>query len=175
MFISQLILSVHLQVSVPPGALDCWVFLSCLEVLQRIEGCCDRAQIEANVSHTVGLWSYATEKVSKWRVAVVVLQTWSRTFVSMEQILHLLLWTSIRGSVYCLESSLDETCKFISTFSTVRWGLRITRVCLHLCLSLSHHCLIKFHNEFSSCWLREGAWISVIAGKAAQIWMYLPL
>lgn len=56
---------VHLQVSVPPGALDCWVFLSCLEVLQRIEGCCDRAQIDANVSHTVGLWSYATEKVSK--------------------------------------------------------------------------------------------------------------
>uniref|UniRef100_A0A8C3VHM3 Trafficking protein particle complex subunit 10 n=1 Tax=Catharus ustulatus TaxID=91951 RepID=A0A8C3VHM3_CATUS len=59
----KLILSVHLQVSVPPGALDCWVFLSCLEVLQRIEGCCDRAQIDANVSHTVGLWSYATEKL----------------------------------------------------------------------------------------------------------------
>ncbi|XP_032850376.2 trafficking protein particle complex subunit 10 [Tyto alba] len=52
-----------LEVSVPPGALDCWVFLSCLEVLQRIEGCCDRAQIDANVSHTVGLWSYATEKL----------------------------------------------------------------------------------------------------------------
>ncbi|KAG8431029.1 hypothetical protein GDO86_019539 [Hymenochirus boettgeri] len=52
-----------LEVSVPPGALDCWVFLSCLEVLQRIEGCCERAQLEANVSHTVGLWSYATEKL----------------------------------------------------------------------------------------------------------------
>ncbi|XP_006137949.1 trafficking protein particle complex subunit 10 [Pelodiscus sinensis] len=52
-----------LEVCVPPGALDCWVFLSCLEVLQRIEGCCDRAQIDANVSHTVGLWSYATEKL----------------------------------------------------------------------------------------------------------------
>ncbi|KAM4689855.1 LOW QUALITY PROTEIN: trafficking protein particle complex subunit 10-like [Rhinophrynus dorsalis] len=52
-----------LEVSVPPGALDCWVFLSCLEVLQRIEGCCERAQIDANVSHTVGLWSYATEKL----------------------------------------------------------------------------------------------------------------
>lgn len=34
------------QVSVPPGALDCWVFLSCLEVLQRIEGCCDRAHLD---------------------------------------------------------------------------------------------------------------------------------
>ncbi|KAL4609094.1 trafficking protein particle complex subunit 10 isoform X2 [Arapaima gigas] len=52
-----------LEVSVPPGALDCWVFLSCLEVLQRIEGCCDRAQLEANCSHTVGLWTYATEKL----------------------------------------------------------------------------------------------------------------
>lgn len=52
------------QVSVPPGALDCWVFLSCLEVLQRIEGCCDRAHLDANSAHTVGLWSYATEKVT---------------------------------------------------------------------------------------------------------------
>ncbi|XP_022452811.1 trafficking protein particle complex subunit 10 isoform X3 [Delphinapterus leucas] len=52
-----------LEVSVPPGALDCWVFLSCLEVLQRIEGCCDRAQIDSNIAHTVGLWSYATEKL----------------------------------------------------------------------------------------------------------------
>ncbi|KAF0884262.1 TPC10 protein, partial [Crocuta crocuta] len=52
-----------LEVSVPPGALDCWVFLSCLEVLQRIEGCCDRAQVDANIAHTVGLWGYATEKL----------------------------------------------------------------------------------------------------------------
>ncbi|XP_010634758.1 trafficking protein particle complex subunit 10 isoform X2 [Fukomys damarensis] len=52
-----------LEVLVPPGALDCWVFLSCLEVLQRIEGCCDRAQIDSNIAHTVGLWSYATEKL----------------------------------------------------------------------------------------------------------------
>uniref|UniRef100_A0A8C5KBM9 Trafficking protein particle complex 10 n=2 Tax=Jaculus jaculus TaxID=51337 RepID=A0A8C5KBM9_JACJA len=52
-----------LEVSVPPGALDCWVFLSCLEVLQRIEGCCDRAQIDSNIAHMVGLWSYATEKL----------------------------------------------------------------------------------------------------------------
>lgn len=57
------------QVSVPPGALDCWVFLSCLEVLQRIEGCCDRAQIDSNIAHMVGLWSYAMEKVPAigWR------------------------------------------------------------------------------------------------------------
>uniref|UniRef100_A0A8B9JEH0 Trafficking protein particle complex 10 n=1 Tax=Astyanax mexicanus TaxID=7994 RepID=A0A8B9JEH0_ASTMX len=54
---------VVVQVSVVQGALDCWVFLSCLEVLHRIEGCCDRAQLEANFSHTVGLWTYATEKL----------------------------------------------------------------------------------------------------------------
>ncbi|XP_060741347.1 trafficking protein particle complex subunit 10 [Tachysurus vachellii] len=52
-----------LEVSVLQGALDCWVFLSCLEVLHRIEGCCDRTQLEANFSHTVGLWTYATEKL----------------------------------------------------------------------------------------------------------------
>ncbi|XP_030626618.1 trafficking protein particle complex subunit 10 [Chanos chanos] len=52
-----------LEVSVVQGALDCWVFLSCLEVLHRIEGCCERAQLETNSSHTVGLWTYATEKL----------------------------------------------------------------------------------------------------------------
>ncbi|XP_037543079.1 trafficking protein particle complex subunit 10 [Nematolebias whitei] len=52
-----------LEVSVVDGALDCWVFLSCLEVLHRIEGCCDQAQIAANSSHTVGLWAYATDKL----------------------------------------------------------------------------------------------------------------
>uniref|UniRef100_A0AAQ4NVW2 Trafficking protein particle complex 10 n=1 Tax=Gasterosteus aculeatus aculeatus TaxID=481459 RepID=A0AAQ4NVW2_GASAC len=52
-----------LEVSVLEGALDCWVFLSCLEVLHRIEGCCDPAQLAANCSHTVGLWAYATDKL----------------------------------------------------------------------------------------------------------------
>ncbi|XP_035767168.1 trafficking protein particle complex subunit 10 [Neolamprologus brichardi] len=52
-----------LEVQVLEGALDCWVFLSCLEVLHRIEGCCDPAQLAANCSHTVGLWAYATDKV----------------------------------------------------------------------------------------------------------------
>lgn len=138
-FISPLILSLHLQVSVPPGALDCWVFLSCLEVLQRIEGCCDRAQIDANVSHTVGLWSYATEKVSEWCVGVVVLQCWNRIFVSLEQILSFLLWNLILVSVHCLESSLDETSMFqipLSLFLWKRWCLRL--------LLLSFHCWKTF-------------------------------
>ncbi|XP_028992133.1 trafficking protein particle complex subunit 10 [Betta splendens] len=52
-----------LEVSVLEGSLDCWVFLSCLEVLHRIEGCCDQAQLAANCSHTVGLWAYATDKL----------------------------------------------------------------------------------------------------------------
>ncbi|MGH0129854.1 UNVERIFIED_CONTAM: hypothetical protein FKN15_039998 [Acipenser sinensis] len=54
----------YVMVLVLQGALDCWVFLSCLEVLQRIEGCSDRAQLDSNSSHTVGLWTYATEKVN---------------------------------------------------------------------------------------------------------------
>ncbi|XP_056145323.1 trafficking protein particle complex subunit 10 isoform X2 [Lampris incognitus] len=52
-----------LEVSILEGALDCWVFLSCLEVLHRIEGCCDQAQLADNCSHTVGLWAYATDKL----------------------------------------------------------------------------------------------------------------
>ncbi|XP_038153384.1 trafficking protein particle complex subunit 10 [Cyprinodon tularosa] len=52
-----------LEVSVIDGALDCWVFLSCLEVLHRIEGCCDPVQLAASCSHTVGLWAYATDKL----------------------------------------------------------------------------------------------------------------
>ncbi|XP_041114693.1 trafficking protein particle complex subunit 10-like isoform X2 [Polyodon spathula] len=52
-----------LEVLVLQGALDCWVFLSCLEVLQRIESCSDWAQLDSNASHTVGLWTYATEKL----------------------------------------------------------------------------------------------------------------
>lgn len=56
---------VVVKVSVLEGALDCWVFLSCLEVLHRIEGCCDQAQLAANCSHTVGLWAYATDKVTQ--------------------------------------------------------------------------------------------------------------
>lgn len=63
-FITYLkMLSYVTQVQVLEGALDCWVFLSCLEVLHRIEGCCDPAQLAANCSHTVGLWAYATDKV----------------------------------------------------------------------------------------------------------------
>lgn len=56
--------------SVLEGALDCWVFLSCLEVLHRIEGCCDQAQLAANCSHTVGLWAYATDKVTELTVCL---------------------------------------------------------------------------------------------------------
>lgn len=65
------------QVSVLQGALDCWVFLSCLEVLHRIEGCCDRTQLEANCSHTVGLWTYATEKVCTSPLRKLLSMNWT--------------------------------------------------------------------------------------------------
>lgn len=61
---AELCVDLGAQVSVLDGALDCWVFLSCLEVLHRIEGCCDQVQLAANCSHTVGLWAYATDKVT---------------------------------------------------------------------------------------------------------------
>lgn len=70
------------QVSVLDGALDCWVFLSCLEVLHRIEGCCDPAQLAANSTHTVGLWVYAIEKVSSGFPAIC----------------HSLVWRKLGGS-----------------------------------------------------------------------------
>ncbi|CAB1346918.1 unnamed protein product [Coregonus sp. 'balchen'] len=54
-----------LEVSMLEGALDCWVFLSCLEVLHRIEGCCDQAQLEANVSHTLKSLGYMCGLVSE--------------------------------------------------------------------------------------------------------------
>ncbi|XP_055500202.1 trafficking protein particle complex subunit 10 [Leucoraja erinacea] len=72
-----------LEVSVPVGALDCWVFLSCLEVLQRIEGCCERAQLDSNCGHTVGLWAYATEKVLPPRVWHIWIRVSQFSFVNV--------------------------------------------------------------------------------------------
>lgn len=94
------------QVSVPPGALDCWVFLSCLEVLQRIEGCCDRAQIDSNIAHTVGLWSYATEKVRSAGVGVVLgcasgAGGWTEEAV-WGSVVHLVITPTVLGTSGCV-------------------------------------------------------------------------
>ncbi|XP_022100695.1 trafficking protein particle complex subunit 10-like [Acanthaster planci] len=52
-----------LEVSMPPGSMACWVFLSCLEVLQFCEKYTDSSNVE-NYSHfTASLWVYAQSKL----------------------------------------------------------------------------------------------------------------
>ena len=81
------------------GALDCWVFLSCLEVLHRIEGCCDQAQLEANVSHTVGLWAYATDKVG-FHLGSCLLRSFSSVLLPLHCLLFGVLgWVSVNHFV----------------------------------------------------------------------------
>lgn len=45
------------------GGMACWVFLSALEILQKCERYSDSSQMESYSFHTVGLWSYARNKV----------------------------------------------------------------------------------------------------------------
>ncbi|GAB6032525.1 Trafficking protein particle complex subunit 10 [Chamberlinius hualienensis] len=52
-----------LEVCLPPGAVSCWVFLSCLEILQTCEKFHDSTQVEAYSLYTAGLWAYARDKL----------------------------------------------------------------------------------------------------------------
>ncbi|GIY00231.1 trafficking protein particle complex subunit 10 [Caerostris darwini] len=52
-----------LEVSMPPGAVACWVFLSCFEVLQTCEKFSDTSQIKEYSLYCAGLWAYAREKL----------------------------------------------------------------------------------------------------------------
>ncbi|XP_054722855.1 LOW QUALITY PROTEIN: trafficking protein particle complex subunit 10-like [Uloborus diversus] len=52
-----------LEVSVPPGAVSCWVFLSCFEVLRTCEKFSDQSQIKEYSLYCAGLWAYAREKL----------------------------------------------------------------------------------------------------------------
>lgn len=54
-----------LEVSAPEGAVACWIFLVCLEVLQTCEHYNDSAQVEAYSLYTAGLWSYARDKLKE--------------------------------------------------------------------------------------------------------------
>jgi hypothetical protein len=53
-----------LEISAPPGAVACWVFLCCLEVLQTCERFNDSGQVEAYSLYTASLWAYARDKVT---------------------------------------------------------------------------------------------------------------
>jgi hypothetical protein len=52
-----------LEISAPPGAVACWVFLCCLEVLHTCERFNDSGQVEAYSLYTASLWAYARDKV----------------------------------------------------------------------------------------------------------------
>ncbi|XP_022242094.1 trafficking protein particle complex subunit 10-like [Limulus polyphemus] len=52
-----------LEIVMPPGSIACWVFLSCLEVLQTCEIFKESSQVEACSLYTAGLRSYAREKL----------------------------------------------------------------------------------------------------------------
>lgn len=52
-----------LEISMPPGSVACWVFLSCLEVLETCEKFSDTSQIKSYSLYTAGLWAYAREKL----------------------------------------------------------------------------------------------------------------
>jgi hypothetical protein len=52
-----------LEIPAPPGAVACWVFLCCLEVLHTCERFSDSGQVEAYSLYTASLWAYAQDKV----------------------------------------------------------------------------------------------------------------
>ena len=52
------------QIQLPEGSLACWVFLSCLEVLQTSEKLNDPNQSNAHSLYTASLWDYARRKVT---------------------------------------------------------------------------------------------------------------
>ncbi|XP_067013704.2 trafficking protein particle complex subunit 10 [Anabrus simplex] len=52
-----------LEISTPPGAVACWVFLCCLEVLHTCERFNDSGQVEAYSLYTASLWAYARDKL----------------------------------------------------------------------------------------------------------------
>ncbi|XP_041353835.1 trafficking protein particle complex subunit 10-like isoform X2 [Gigantopelta aegis] len=54
-----------LEVEVPEGALACWVFLSCLEVLNISEKHSDKLQIDKYSLYTASLWDHARKKLKE--------------------------------------------------------------------------------------------------------------
>ncbi|XP_070562685.1 trafficking protein particle complex subunit 10-like [Ptychodera flava] len=52
-----------LEVPLPVGSVACWVFLSCLEVLQMCERFGSASQVDAYTHYTASLWAYARDKL----------------------------------------------------------------------------------------------------------------
>ena len=47
-----------------PGAKECWIFLSCMEVVKKCELFSKRGDMDVYSLHTASLWDYARTKVS---------------------------------------------------------------------------------------------------------------
>ncbi|XP_033741399.1 trafficking protein particle complex subunit 10-like [Pecten maximus] len=63
-FLHQTIQEVNtLKVVMPEAALDCWVFLSCMEILQTCENHTDTSQMEAYSLYTANLRDYTRRKL----------------------------------------------------------------------------------------------------------------
>lgn len=54
-----------LEVSAPEGAIACWIFLVCLEVLHTCENYNGTTQSQAHAMYIAGLWSYARDKLKE--------------------------------------------------------------------------------------------------------------
>ncbi|KAI4467519.1 epilepsy holoprosencephaly candidate 1/tmem1 [Holotrichia oblita] len=54
-----------LEVTAPPGAISCWLFLACMEVLQTCEKFNQADQVEAYSLNTAPLWAYASQKLKE--------------------------------------------------------------------------------------------------------------
>lgn len=52
-----------LEISAPPGAVACWLFLASMEVLQTCDKFNAADEIKAYSLHTACLWAYASQKV----------------------------------------------------------------------------------------------------------------
>ncbi|XP_045483784.1 trafficking protein particle complex subunit 10 [Harmonia axyridis] len=52
-----------LEIPSPPGALDCWLFLASMEVLQTCDKFNHAGEVEAYSKHTASLWAYASQKL----------------------------------------------------------------------------------------------------------------
>lgn len=67
-----------LEVSSPPGAIQCWLFLACMEVLQICEKHNNSNTVEDYSLNTASLWAYASQKVC---LAVFLLTYFSDTWL----------------------------------------------------------------------------------------------
>ncbi|KAK9891077.1 hypothetical protein WA026_013400 [Henosepilachna vigintioctopunctata] len=52
-----------LDITSPPGALECWLFLASMEVLQTCDKYNHADEVEAYSKHTAPLWAYASQKL----------------------------------------------------------------------------------------------------------------